>query len=366
MLTGLRKRETYEELINELGDDPIKKYPDRKASQIENSNYMSQLASGFQEVIAQNDRIMREKTKQLLLQEMASSSGTSHQGLRSMAGSGGFRSLGPDDFISEAGEAPGTVPTFSIATPRDGFHDLIESHAEGLSRLRDQFGIPQPAFPSITDYSAHQIALAQERARHRAVTQPLIEMNNNMQREYEQQLAIQNAELADERQRHQTTSDRLRGRVRALLDEVQNTSIGMMIPDRQVGGSSSSSAAPMRIAIQDAAQQPLQAIQDKEPSSSSSSEERAPVVGPGRLQPRTQDVRHLYQPKHERRKKRTTAGDKEHFDTVEEWMREGIKFLKEQITHRPGIKLSKTELHDLTKERAVYLIREYDRTHPKT
>ena len=71
MLTGLRKRETYEELINELGDDPIKKYPDRKASQIENSNYMSQLASGFQEVIAQNDRIMREKTKQLLLQEMA-------------------------------------------------------------------------------------------------------------------------------------------------------------------------------------------------------------------------------------------------------------------------------------------------------
>ena len=58
MLTGLRKRETYAELINELGDDPIKKHPDRKASQIENSNYMSQLASGFQEVIAQNDRIM--------------------------------------------------------------------------------------------------------------------------------------------------------------------------------------------------------------------------------------------------------------------------------------------------------------------
>ena len=139
-----------------------------------------------------------------------------------------------------------------------------------------------------------------------------------------------------------------------------------MIPDRQIGGSSSSSAAPMRIAIQDAAQQPLQAIQDKEPSSSSSSEERAPVIGPGRLQPRTQDVRHLYQPKHERRKKRTTAGDKEHFDTVEEWMREGIKFLKEQITHRPGIKLSKTELHDLTKERAVYLIRKYDSSNPKT
>ena len=37
MLKGLRKRETYEELINELGEDPIKEYPDRRASQIENS-----------------------------------------------------------------------------------------------------------------------------------------------------------------------------------------------------------------------------------------------------------------------------------------------------------------------------------------
>jgi hypothetical protein len=42
MLKGLRKRETYDELINELGNDPIKKYPDRRASQIENSNFMSQ------------------------------------------------------------------------------------------------------------------------------------------------------------------------------------------------------------------------------------------------------------------------------------------------------------------------------------
>ena len=62
---------------------------------------------------------------------MASSSNVSHQGLRSKAGSD-FRSLGSDDFISEAGEAPGTVPTFNISTPRDGFHDLIQSHAEGL------------------------------------------------------------------------------------------------------------------------------------------------------------------------------------------------------------------------------------------
>ena len=67
MLKGLRKRETYDELINELGDDPIKKYPDRRASQIENSNVMSQLALGFQEVLEQNNRVMREKNKGVIV-----------------------------------------------------------------------------------------------------------------------------------------------------------------------------------------------------------------------------------------------------------------------------------------------------------
>ena len=78
MLKGLRKRETYEELLNELEEDPIKRYPDRRASQIENSNYMSQLALGFQEVVEQNNRLMKEKTKELLLQDAAASGGLIH------------------------------------------------------------------------------------------------------------------------------------------------------------------------------------------------------------------------------------------------------------------------------------------------
>jgi len=79
MLKGLRRKETYDELINELGIDPIKRYPDRRATQIENSNYLSQLASGFQEVLAQNDRIVKEKTKELLLQESTGASNISHR-----------------------------------------------------------------------------------------------------------------------------------------------------------------------------------------------------------------------------------------------------------------------------------------------
>ena len=77
-ILGLRKRETYDELINDLSHDPIGKYPDRVASQLENSNYLSQLRGGIEQMIIQNDNIMRQKQKELLLQEEAGSHPHSH------------------------------------------------------------------------------------------------------------------------------------------------------------------------------------------------------------------------------------------------------------------------------------------------
>ena len=116
MLKGLRKRETYDELINELEEDPIKKYPDRRASQIENSNYMSQLASGFREVVEQNERLMKEKTKQLLLQDLATSSSLSHQHLihsdhnSSLRGSSTFKSSPSVQFVDDPNDNPNDRP----------------------------------------------------------------------------------------------------------------------------------------------------------------------------------------------------------------------------------------------------------------
>ena len=109
MLTGLKKRQSYDELINEIGKDPIKKYPDRRASQIENSSYMSQLASGFQEVAEQQDRLMKEKTKELLLQDIAAtSSSSSHHSFKTVS--------------SQASPRPFFIPRppvqFEIGTPR--------------------------------------------------------------------------------------------------------------------------------------------------------------------------------------------------------------------------------------------------------
>jgi hypothetical protein len=77
-ILGLRKRETYEELINDLNHEPIGRYPDRTADRIENSNYLSQLRGGFEQMIIQNDNIMKQKQKELLLQEEAGSMPHSH------------------------------------------------------------------------------------------------------------------------------------------------------------------------------------------------------------------------------------------------------------------------------------------------
>ena len=63
MLKGLRKRPSYDELINEIDKPFITEYPNRKASEIENGMYMSQLRSGFEEVIEQNNRLLKEKPK---------------------------------------------------------------------------------------------------------------------------------------------------------------------------------------------------------------------------------------------------------------------------------------------------------------
>jgi hypothetical protein len=63
-IIGLRKRETYDELINDLDHDLIKNYPDRRASEIESSSYMSQLRGGFEEMLLQNDNLMKERQKE--------------------------------------------------------------------------------------------------------------------------------------------------------------------------------------------------------------------------------------------------------------------------------------------------------------
>ena len=66
---GLRKREPYDELVKYIETDPTKiKYPNRKATFIEQSHYMKHL--GGEDYIAMEEeqlRATKEKLKRILL-----------------------------------------------------------------------------------------------------------------------------------------------------------------------------------------------------------------------------------------------------------------------------------------------------------
>ena len=330
MLKGLRKRETYDELINELGDDPIKKYPDRRASQIENSNFMSQLASGFREVIEQNERLMKEKTKQLLLQDLSSSSNESHQKLihsdhgSSLRGSSMYESAPSVQFVDD---------------PNDMFYRDVRASQAADEALRRSLGMPQQSLIS-----------------------SLVDDTYQVERGFLEHTAQIEAEQERERHIQQLRIENMREQTRALVDRANETSILALPPPVMREQASSSSSMPVRLAIQDTTQEPQQ------PQISDSDEELIPAepeFRPERLQPREEEVRHLFKPKRERKGKPTAANEKIYHDTFADWNAESLKVLKEQILFRPEIELTKGEFGQLTKTKALILIRNHDKKHPK-
>ena len=161
MKTGLRKRETYDELIHDLEEDPIKHYPNRKATQIENSNYMSQLSGDFDEMLHQNERILKEKQKANLLQQMAASSGSSHHQMQ-IAQTSNYWSppthanmsspfwqdgMSSVDFISDSGHSYNHLihPAVNRDLAQAGWDDLVNPPNRGplMGQLEHLFD-PQP------------------------------------------------------------------------------------------------------------------------------------------------------------------------------------------------------------------------------
>jgi len=341
MITGLRKRPTYDELINEIGEDPIKRYPDRRASQIENSNYMSQLSSGFQGVIEQNEKVMKEKTKQLLLQGIASGSAVSHSELKSIHSR--------DIPKSEHYYSDKSAVSFTSGQ-KEAWNLMFREHDESLKRLKE---------------SAESGSLRQ------------MIIDSNFERQVEQQMVAHQYEMQAQNAQRESNQ-------RAMLDMVAQQTIVdtpsleplMQLPAIEVGASSSSSSAPLRLSIQDIerqTQQPALAIQDLERQarraiSSSDEEEMIPEAEfrPEKLRPREADVRHLFKPKSVRASSAPPPKKDEilYHDTFAEWELEDIKVLKEQLRLRPGIKITKTDLKNMTNSNAIILIRNYDKKHP--
>ena len=80
---GLKVRPSYEELINIL-DKPLDlKYPDRKASQLRNSHWLSQLdGDSFRAMDELHHAMLKEQEKEAILKGYASSHNVSLASLR--------------------------------------------------------------------------------------------------------------------------------------------------------------------------------------------------------------------------------------------------------------------------------------------
>ena len=74
MTNGLKRRQTYEEVIEYIKNDKDKiKYPDREAKQLRNTFELSQLDGvGMQIMEQQQFREMKEREKEHLLRQIAS------------------------------------------------------------------------------------------------------------------------------------------------------------------------------------------------------------------------------------------------------------------------------------------------------
>ena len=82
--TGLRKRETYDEIVQlvESGGGKIK-YPNRQATQILNSPYMKQINSdSLMEIEHQQSELQQQQMKNLILQQISGTTGIPHFRLR--------------------------------------------------------------------------------------------------------------------------------------------------------------------------------------------------------------------------------------------------------------------------------------------
>ena len=83
-MQSLRKRPTYNELIDYLENkQPVIKYPDRRATFLRNSPYLSQFdGDSWIDLDEQENRINKEKMKELMLKEFASQRGLTAQAVR--------------------------------------------------------------------------------------------------------------------------------------------------------------------------------------------------------------------------------------------------------------------------------------------
>ena len=142
-LDGLHKRPLYDELIGEINKPLITHYPDRKATQLRNSNWLQQLDGDDYESLKQmNHNIMKEHEKEILLKHYAQAHGVPLQEVKSMHKQTAETATGPEtayhDIAADDESMPDTNTGAAPSTGNPLFGPEIDLTNENLYRTVDR------------------------------------------------------------------------------------------------------------------------------------------------------------------------------------------------------------------------------------
>ena len=137
-ISGLKKRLTYNEIVDYIEKDPDKiKYPDRWAKQIRNSFELSQLdGEGMREMENQQINQMKEQEKENILRTLAKNTNTPHVNLNSFMNNLVTHS-NVNQMLNRETQTSMPEPTMEVdATGPPTM--LVDDHEQAIQQLRDQ------------------------------------------------------------------------------------------------------------------------------------------------------------------------------------------------------------------------------------
>jgi hypothetical protein len=145
-IEGLKVRPSYDELINQLDKPVVDKYPDRKASQLRNSHWLSQLdGDSFRAMDELLHNMLKEHDKEAVLKGCASSHHTSLSSLR-------VHHLAPSQY---GNPGPATPQQFNFATPPQSPRQSQTQYYNLTPPQSPRQKPAPPVFPSAQPHYAH-------------------------------------------------------------------------------------------------------------------------------------------------------------------------------------------------------------------
>jgi hypothetical protein len=348
-ILGLRKRVTYNELINDLSNDPDIKYPDRTASQMENSMYLSQLRGGFEQMILQSDNIMKQKQKELLLQEEAGSVPHSHH--EHVIRENSWRhhvppdpTVGPDEPMPES--IPLRVP---VGMPQEYAPDdvaPIRSRKRIARTIRD-VGSPENIFGR--GAIAHDVTNEANSYN----TMIIEEEEMKIVRDEEiRQLNIQTSQLMLQEAQNHEIEDIMTGRGDKRREEGANPKPSQ--PKARTAGWEKDDSIPKA--------PPPKANSTSASSSTDTPYAKAKAKAKPEPEPENQESTRSKTKPVKKDVKQKPAHDTElvTLSNFEEWNAKGKGFLVDQIQKRPGIKFTKTNAKKMNKKEMIDKLLRFD------